>query len=686
MARHGHRVWLSGGVGSLRIYLGAQPHGTKGRRVPPLRFASELRSWIAGGVGANHAVWLEIYEWLGRSLPKPPVREHIEGMADELVEAFEQGRLVALQDDVALGRAESPNTVREAAPPAWMPEATALQFLRVLVFDSAGDPIPSLCDPLEARVDVRVTGGPRYAALPVTTGMAEVDGVPNGLPSACSATFSGIATGTDFVPADAPPTAAPKGLAGLVRGSLEGPVMRTRRELADPQTAWLGATTVFQLRRRAVSVVELEHFDENGAILWPGLPLEPAVSLLADAPRVRGIDALRAVLETAPSYDPNRIYIAGHHATVSQERADGVLALLVGDDDARKRWCDLAKRLGTVRDQQAILHWSATELGWPCDPGPLDGIFGPKTEHAIRSFQRAYNKEVGTWGLPKRAALEVDGSIGPHTWGAMFDALEHALRGPSKESLGSPAHILVDDRHQTYPFELAALAAPGRDGNAWRALNPLNPSMVRPDGAGWYWPHVGQKIFLPETWSLQALLDAGYEGAPAASAQFEPAALQALPATGPKATGVGKHHSKAPFVSQPKRRTSRRGVDVIFADAGEEPEHVCSVDSPSPCTHATCDLYDPREFDFTYVEVTATPGLEPVAFRIRRLEDDSPVAHAHGVVLKPDGTLLSAIADGDGFIRLFGHAGDVFRLLRAEDPRQELHLVTARHPSPIGEF
>src|SRR5450432_578597 len=106
MARQGYRIWLSGVVGSLRIYLGAPPHGTKGRRVPPLRFAAELRSWIAGGIGANHAVWLEIYEWLGRPLPRPPVREHIERMADELVEAFEQGRLVALQDDVAIGRAE----------------------------------------------------------------------------------------------------------------------------------------------------------------------------------------------------------------------------------------------------------------------------------------------------------------------------------------------------------------------------------------------------------------------------------------------------------------------------------------------------------------------------------------------------------------------------------------------------
>jgi hypothetical protein len=123
MAQSGQKIWLSGGVGELRIYLGVPPREAKGKRIPSLRFADELRSWIADGVGANHAVWFEIYDWLGRALPQPPAPRDIVRMADELVEAFEQGRLVALQEGATIRYAESPNTVREAAPPEWMPPA-----------------------------------------------------------------------------------------------------------------------------------------------------------------------------------------------------------------------------------------------------------------------------------------------------------------------------------------------------------------------------------------------------------------------------------------------------------------------------------------------------------------------------------------------------------------------------------
>ena len=46
-----------------------------------------------------------------------------------------------------------------------------------------------------------------------------------------------------------------------------------------------------------------------------------------------------------------------------------------------------------------------TDLGF--EPGPIDGMFGPKTRAAVRAFQKAYD-------------LQVDGICGPGTWRALL--------------------------------------------------------------------------------------------------------------------------------------------------------------------------------------------------------------------------------------------------------------------------
>lgn len=55
-----------------------------------------------------------------------------------------------------------------------------------------------------------------------------------------------------------------------------------------------------------------------------------------------------------------------------------------------------------VRSCQALL-----KRQWRCDPGTIDGVYGPGTNAAVREFQR-------------REELMVDGIVGPKTWFALF--------------------------------------------------------------------------------------------------------------------------------------------------------------------------------------------------------------------------------------------------------------------------
>lgn len=62
-------------------------------------------------------------------------------------------------------------------------------------------------------------------------------------------------------------------------------------------------------------------------------------------------------------------------------------------------------------------------------PGPIDGVYGPATVHAVRVFQRSHR-------------LEPDGVVGPHTWAALVDrkaAAPGPAAPPAAERLGEAA-------------------------------------------------------------------------------------------------------------------------------------------------------------------------------------------------------------------------------------------------------
>jgi len=69
---------------------------------------------------------------------------------------------------------------------------------------------------------------------------------------------------------------------------------------------------------------------------------------------------------------------------------------------------------GSAGPAVRLLQQSLAKRG--ISPGPIDGLFGPKTATAVRSFQR-------------RAGLEVDGQVGPKTWAKLLSAAERDAGG-----------------------------------------------------------------------------------------------------------------------------------------------------------------------------------------------------------------------------------------------------------------
>ena len=66
-------------------------------------------------------------------------------------------------------------------------------------------------------------------------------------------------------------------------------------------------------------------------------------------------------------------------------------------------------RIGSTGEDVKYLQQSLTKLGY--SPGPIDGIFGSKTETAVKAFQKA-------------KGLVVDGIVGNNTWAAISKALQ----------------------------------------------------------------------------------------------------------------------------------------------------------------------------------------------------------------------------------------------------------------------
>jgi lysozyme family protein len=69
------------------------------------------------------------------------------------------------------------------------------------------------------------------------------------------------------------------------------------------------------------------------------------------------------------------------------------------------------------------------------DPGPIDSDFGPQTKQAVQLFQARSADETGQ-------PLEIDGIVGPKTWGALFTPGKTPLPAPPPPATGFVGALL----------------------------------------------------------------------------------------------------------------------------------------------------------------------------------------------------------------------------------------------------
>jgi outer membrane protein OmpA-like peptidoglycan-associated protein len=113
------------------------------------------------------------------------------------------------------------------------------------------------------------------------------------------------------------------------------------------------------------------------------------------------VAALTAVFVAAKKDSSSTIVACGHAAKddggvypaldVSAARAKAIKALLADDGGA---WSDIAQDFSCAKDIQQFLAAAASQPGWGCDPGEVDGKIGPATKAAIKNYRSAFNRKL----------------------------------------------------------------------------------------------------------------------------------------------------------------------------------------------------------------------------------------------------------------------------------------------------
>jgi hypothetical protein len=517
-------------------------------------------------------------------------------------------------------------------------------------------------------------------------------------PGTCCLTFPNIdkrPQGT--VPAEVPPFE---------------PVPGARLITRDPSVQYDFGTTpigsgkvqILQLQRREAEVIEFEHFNDGSAVFLPD-QMPDAIYQDDVTDRPLGIDVLKACLTFAQDVSTDQIIITGHDTKLSQQRADVVKALLIGDRDT---WVGLAPSYSVVADQDVIVHWVTANFSWPTDPSAATAQSDDDRRwYELRQFQRSYNTDLAAGLFLRTKApgpIDVDGFIGPQTWGAIFDCYMRALGPPPGAAPPAPPpqatqYPIGDDSTRSganagrptgqYPFVVLGTQGPGNapitiakygsgTENNYMQLQPLNPQYqigVDPE-------FVGQALNVPWEWAPK-LVASGYNvqqdptqpAPPSPESELRP---PLLPAPGPRATGCGAHHRRTPFRDAPKRRPRERQVEVVFFDSGEAPSVTACGPGEGPCAACRCGLYDPREYELRYEE---SPSTSLTTYALRVVDElERPLPGIDIVVTTIDGDVC-ATTNTNGMIRVRATSSDPAQA-RIVDRQRLAAALNGRHLGP----
>lgn len=218
----------------------------------------------------------------------------------------------------------------------------------------------------------------------------------------------------------------------------------TWEELAAGVARPDGSVHRLVVERVRAHLLELEdacfHFD---SVVMQAKPRRTVTA--GDGGDVTGIAVIAAALRFAEANPGKRCKLFGHtdtsgsrayNQTLSEDRAKNVHLVLTGDRDGWAAACQARHR---VEDWQRILKWVHEAHGWDCDPGEVDGVYGPRSRGARERFRARYADEFGT-------AIPVHGPQGPDDWKAFFDLYDASLAqllGTTTDDLPSLRQKLV---------------------------------------------------------------------------------------------------------------------------------------------------------------------------------------------------------------------------------------------------